>query len=231
MNESLSTSLGQAGAGETEGSRSALPETAVAGDTAERLLYAGRRLFAKSGFEGTSVRTLTAEAGVNLGAVTYHFETKEGLYQAVLGRVFGPVRDRLRMLAESQAPAPERLEMFVRGMFQHQRESGDLPRFMAQEIVLGDHPSPEVLETVGTVVGSLSKIMKEGQEEGTVVQGDPVLMALTLLSQPIYLSLMPRFLEREDLRASELPQPQDPAERHVLALLRRAFLVSEEKSV
>ena len=199
-------------------------------DTAGRLLEVGRRLFARGGFEGTSVRALTREAGANLGAVTYHFESKDALYQAVLNEVFGPIRDGVTKLAEAPLPAPDRLELFVRVMFRHQKEAGDLPRFMAQEIVLGEHPSAEVLKTVQTVVGSLSRIMKEGQEEGTIVPGDPVLMALTLLSQPIYLSLMPRFLKREDLRDAELPQPRESAEDHVLSLLRRAFFVSQEES-
>jgi AcrR family transcriptional regulator len=200
-------------------------------DTAHRLLEAGRKLFAEGGFDGTSVRRLTAEAEANLGSVTYHFETKDALYQAVLAHVFGPVREGVRELAESPLPSPQRLEAFVKGMFMRLRESVDLPRFMVQEIVLGDHPSPQILETVRTVVGSLASIMTDGQEEGTIVAGDPVLMALTLLSQPIYLSLMPRFLVREDLRSAGLPQPQGSAEDHVLEFLRRAFFVPEKESV
>ena len=198
--------------------------------TAARLLMAGRHLFAQGGFEGTSVRALTQEAGANLGAVTYHFESKEALYRAVLERVFGPVKDRIGILADAPLPAPERLELFVRGMFQHLRENPDLPRFMVQEIVLGEDPSPPILDTVRIVVGALSEIMKEGQEEGTVVAGDPVSMALTLLSQPIYLSLMPSFLRREDLRDADLPQPVEAPEDHVMAFVRRAFFLPEEES-
>jgi AcrR family transcriptional regulator len=200
------------------------------GDTAERLLEAGRHLFAKAGFEGTSIRALTHEAGANLGAVTYHFETKEAFYQAVLERVLKPVRDRVRMLREAPLPAPQRLELFVQGLFAHLKEYGDVPRFMAQEVVLGDYPSPQILKTVGTVVGTLADIMKDGQEEGTIVPGDPVLMALTLLSQPIYLFLMPKFLGREDLKDAGLPQPTGSSEEHVLAFVRRAFFVSKEGS-
>jgi AcrR family transcriptional regulator len=199
-------------------------------ETAERLLSAGRRLFARGGFEGTSIRALTSEAGANLGAVTYHFDTKEGLYYAVLERVLGPVRERIRGLAGLPEPAPRRLELFVKAMFQHLRDNPDLPRFFVQEIVLGDDPSPQILETVRTVVGSLAQIVAEGQDEGTIVSGDPVLVALSLLSQPIYLSLMPRFLAREDLRPAGLPQPGGPAEDHVLAALRRVFLVPEENA-
>jgi AcrR family transcriptional regulator len=198
--------------------------------THDRLLVVGRKLFAKGGFEGTSIRALTNEADANLGAVTYHFETKEAFYSAVLGEVLGPLRERIRLLAEAPLPAPERLEMFVRGMFQHLKENRDVPQFMVQELVLGDHPSEQILQTVRTVVGALSQIMREGQMDGTIVPGDPVLMSLTLLSQPIYLSLMPRFLARDDLRGADLPQPGGHAEDHVLAFIRRAFFVSQEES-
>ena len=206
------------------------PGRECSSETAERLVSAGRRLFARGGFEGTSIRALTSAAGANLGAVTYHFGTKEGLYHAVLERVLGPVRERVRGVSDLPERAPRRLELFVEGMFQHLRENPDLPRFFVQEIVLGDHPSPEILETVRTVVGSLAQMVKEGQKEGSIVSGDPVLMALSLLSQPIYLSLMPRFLTRDDLRPAELPQPGGPAEDHVLAALRRVFLVPEENA-
>jgi AcrR family transcriptional regulator len=193
-------------------------------------LLAGRALFARHGFDGTSVRTLTSEAGVNLGAVTYHFETKEMLYRRVLDSVLGPIRERLEMLAKLPLPAPERLELFVRGMFQHLKENPDIPRFFVQEVVLGEKPSPPILNTVRTVAGTLAAILADGQEEGTVVPGDPVLMALTFLSQPIYLSLMPAFLKRENLRGEELPVPELSAEEHAVAFLRRAFVVSEEES-
>ena len=68
-------------------------------DTAERL-------FAQHGFEATSLRAITAEAGANLGAVNYHFTSKDGLILAVLRRRFQPVNEhRLRLLDALEAGA------------------------------------------------------------------------------------------------------------------------------
>lgn len=199
-------------------------------DTPERLLKVGRDLFSRGGFEGTSIRALTQAAGVNLGAVTYHFQSKKGLYSAVLEQVLGPVREGIRSLVEAPLPAPRRLSLFVHSMFHYQRENVDLPRFMVQEIVLGEQPSPPVLETVDAVVGGLARIVEEGQEEGTIVAGDSVLIALTILSQPLYLSVMPRFLNRQDLDPIGLPRPAGPPEEHVMEAIRKAFFVGEEDS-
>jgi AcrR family transcriptional regulator len=62
--------------------------------TKNRILDAAERLFAREGFEATSLRAITAEAQANLAAVNYHFQSKEALVQAVIGRRMGPVNQR-----------------------------------------------------------------------------------------------------------------------------------------
>ncbi len=57
--------------------------------TKDRILDAAERLFARDGFEATSLRAITAEAQVNLAAVNYHFQSKDALVQAVIGRRMG----------------------------------------------------------------------------------------------------------------------------------------------
>jgi len=68
-------------------------------DTKDRIVSAAERLFSERGFAGTSLRTVTSEAGVNLAAVHYHFGTKDALLRAVFTRRIEPVnRQRLQRL-------------------------------------------------------------------------------------------------------------------------------------
>ena len=46
-------------------------------DTRTVLLDVAEKLFAQFGVEGVSVRDIAKEAGANLGAVNYHFESKD----------------------------------------------------------------------------------------------------------------------------------------------------------
>lgn len=49
----------------------------------QQLLSVALELFAESGLEGTSTRQIARQAGQNIGAIAYYFNSKEGLYLAV----------------------------------------------------------------------------------------------------------------------------------------------------
>ena len=89
-------------------------------DTKERILDAAEQLFGEHGPSDTSLRAITATAGVNLAAVNYHFGSKEKLIEAVLSRRLEPVnRKRLDLLDQleeggKQVELEDLLRVFVR---------------------------------------------------------------------------------------------------------------------
>jgi len=75
-------------------------------DTKDTILDAAEDLFAEQGFGATTLRQLTARAGVNLAAVNYHFGSKEDLAKAVLRRRIEPInRERRDRLDQMRRPA------------------------------------------------------------------------------------------------------------------------------
>ena len=81
-------------------------ESVLAPDTKERILDAAEALFMEQGFAATSLRIITARAGVNLAAVNYHFGSKEELIKAVFTRRLGPLnRERIALLDELEEQA------------------------------------------------------------------------------------------------------------------------------
>ena len=86
--------------------------------TRERLLDAGRRLFAEHGFEDVTVRDICREAGANLALVNYYFGDKHGLYLEIVNEVVESVREfnELAMSASDGSTAEERLRHFVRAL-------------------------------------------------------------------------------------------------------------------
>jgi AcrR family transcriptional regulator len=69
--------------------------------TKDKILDAAERLFGRDGIEATSLRTITAEAGVNLAAVNYHFQSKDALVWSVVARRMGPLNERRLALLDA----------------------------------------------------------------------------------------------------------------------------------
>ncbi len=91
-------------------------------NTKDRILDSAERLFAERGYDATSLRAITREAGVNLAAVNYHFSSKEALLRALFARKLGLLNERrLAMLDAYEAEAggrPVALEKVVRAFIE-----------------------------------------------------------------------------------------------------------------
>lgn len=82
--------------------RLAAPDPTPAPPPRERLLQEAMRLFGERGFDAVTTREICAAAGVNPGAIHYHFGDKDGLYAEVLRL---PVRTLQQELAGFDDPA------------------------------------------------------------------------------------------------------------------------------
>jgi len=83
-------------------------------DTRTRILNAAEYLFAQNSYRGTSLRSITGRASVNLAAVNYHFGSKESLLREVISRRILPLnneRERrlqdIREMAEARGSKPD----------------------------------------------------------------------------------------------------------------------------
>ena len=73
-------------------------------ETKQIIMDVAEALFATHGYEGTSLRMITQQAGVNLAAVNYHFGSKAALMEAIYERRIRPMNaERLRRLDELEA--------------------------------------------------------------------------------------------------------------------------------
>ncbi len=75
-------------------------------DTRQALIAAAGELFAQQGYDATSTRSIADAAGVNLGAIHYHFGGKQALYLACFAiacRAEESEAERARLWAEAEA--------------------------------------------------------------------------------------------------------------------------------
>lgn len=82
-------------------------------DTKTRILDTAEKLFGDKGFDTTSLRDITAEAGVNLAAVNYHFQSKDSLIDAIIARRVEPINQKRREMLAAAGSNPTLKQILV----------------------------------------------------------------------------------------------------------------------
>jgi len=80
-------------------------------ETRRKLLSAGLRIFARTGFEASRIEDIAAEAGHSRGAFYANFDTKEDLFFALLEQQAGKRVKLLQTLLEGVESPEERLRV------------------------------------------------------------------------------------------------------------------------
>ena len=154
--------------------------------TRERILDVARDLFTTRGYDAVSVRDIVSAARVNLGAVTYHFGSKEALYHASIESMAEPFGARIAELAAAPGPPLDRIEHVVRGALAHLLDNPGPPIILLRELA-GDRPlPPPIAALMRRNIGAVAAVIAEGQRDGSIRAGDPALLAVTVMSQPFF---------------------------------------------
>lgn len=86
----------------------------------QKLLEAAREAFAAQGYEGASLRAISAKAGIQHTAMLYHFKNKDMLWKAVMTDMFDEFRERY-----------EKAEVELKGATADRRARATLREFVA----------------------------------------------------------------------------------------------------
>jgi TetR/AcrR family transcriptional regulator len=104
-------------------------ETHLSTPSAEEILQAAVRLFARKGFEATSTREIVEAAGVTKPMLYYYFKSKEGLCEAILNRFLSQFYSRLRQVIDEPRPPRDALVEVVWSHLDYCRENRDFAKF------------------------------------------------------------------------------------------------------
>lgn len=141
-------------------------------DAADRILDAAEDLFSKRGFDGVTIREVTALANVDTALAHYYFTTKQGLFDAVLERraeqVFAErmeAFDRYEAEAGRRATVEGAVAAFLSPLLTR-AQIGDVGwknYFRLLSVVNNDplHVAPSVLMYFDPLVHRLVKVLKQ----------------------------------------------------------------------
>lgn len=79
----------------------------IPGSTRARLLEVALKQFSTHPYESVEVNALAAEAGVTIGALYHHFQSKQGIYSVVRNEITLRLLDRMEAAADAALPGQQ----------------------------------------------------------------------------------------------------------------------------
>ena len=113
--------------------------TKEACETRLKILQVASHLFAKNGFDGTSVRDIAGQAEVNIASINYHFKNKQSLYW----EIYQLARQRLTEDMTKIASEDVDLVDFCLATFDVMLANSDMVRNTFKLILSDSIPEPE----------------------------------------------------------------------------------------
>lgn len=154
-----------------------------------QILDVAERLFAEHGFEGTSVRDIAQQAGVNVAMISYYFGSKEKLLQAIF--IYRSAAGRLLMehiVADKTMHPLEKIDALVDGMVDRMLKHKTFHRVMLQsQVIAGNDEIAQLIAEVKLRNFELvNKIVAEGQQKKVFVKGVDTGMLMMTVVGTIY---------------------------------------------
>ncbi len=150
-----------------------------------QIIITAERLFAERGFDGTSVRDIAHEAGVNIAMISYYFGSKEKLMEALLEWRVGEIKIRVESLIKDNRYTPlEKVNMLIDEHIDRAMQKQSFHKIMVSVQVTNKNPS--ILKAANKVkvrnAKVIAELIKDGQKKGVFKKNiDLILMLNTLV--------------------------------------------------
>ena len=176
-----------------------------------QIIETAEKLFADKGFDGTSVRDIADEAGINVAMISYYFGSKEKLLEALFTyRAEGTTLKLEAMLKDKEQSPLEKVNTLIEYYIEKFHNQPCFHKIMSREQVTSKHSATsELISRFKKNNQQLIKeLIQEGQKSGDFVKNIdiPILMA-TLIATTSHMVTTQHFY-REINNQQDMPDEQ-----------------------
>lgn len=199
-------------------SKTPSPESASAS-----LLQAAKHLFARKGLNGTSIRDIAQEAGVNSSLISYYFQGKEGLYRACLkeiGEQRFSVAQQILQPPNNKDDFRVRLSLFIDNLFELYLEDIDTGLIVIREYDRINSPAEDVFKNTFLKIVDLAIAFFEEAQKADVIDAkkDPFVMASLLFGCISSQMRLDHIKGRHYERSLKDPKEREKTKNHIIDL-------------
>ena len=145
-------------------------------DMKERILKASSLYFAKNGFGDTKISDLAKNIGIGQGTIYLYFKSKEDLFEEI--RKAADNKDevlKLKLLTKLPIPAKEKIDRLSKEIIKKLKSDEDYKVKITIYTQLLLEKEDEMYSS--DMYKELAKIIRQGQKEGSVVEGNAIYLS------------------------------------------------------
>ena len=149
-----------------------------------QIINTAEKLFACKGFDGTSVRDIAEEAGVNIAMISYYFGSKEKLMQALFKERTDHIKLKVETLLKDESLSPlEKIYALSDDYIERIMHKLQFHKIMVYEQMLEKNPA--VTEMISELKKEnaeyITKLIKDGQKRGAFKKDIDIVMLMNTL--------------------------------------------------
>src|SRR5215831_17241747 len=154
----------------------------------DRILDAAEELFASRGFGATSTRLIARHAGVNIALLYYYFESKEGLYKALMERYTIHFAGVLEGVLGGEGGTRERVEKAIDALFDYLSRNTRFIRILVREALAGQQSehARQAQSYLRAVLAAGEAVLMKAAAAGTVRIVDAQMFLVHVYSASVF---------------------------------------------
>lgn len=160
-------------------------------DSRARMLAHGRRIVARAGLRGLTVRGVAASAKVNLGTFVYHFGTRDRFVAELMESWYAPLYAQLSVTVDDHLPPLQKLRRYVVELAEFLRANREFVRHVIMDAADGEDAAARFVKSLfGRHPQLLFRLIREAQAAGELREGDPMKLGATVIGAALFPIMM-----------------------------------------
>ena len=150
----------------------------------EQILSESLLLFSTRGLASTKISDIASTAGISQGLVYHYFRSKEDIFIELIRGAFERLNSSCEILSRMPLSPREKIDIAVRGLLQDLENNQENARYhllMAQAMISETVPEEAkaiIRREIAISQEIIAAILRDGQKEGSIKEGDADEMAL-----------------------------------------------------